>query len=104
MIIEITKRRFKTFYSNLTKKAKIDDRSKRSLEVNKSVISNLNAKNTIDYIIDQMNRVFENDASQEKFILNMNQTLNEIFNTFEKMELKQTIDNERKIRELIQQN
>ena len=61
----------------------------------------MNAKNTINYIIDQMNKIFENNASQKKFVLNMNQTLNEMIDTFEKINV---ISNERKIRELIQQN
>ena len=65
MIIETTKQRLKTLYSDSTKKAKINDRSKRSLEINESVINNLNAKNTMNYIIDQMNKVFENDTSQK---------------------------------------
>ena len=51
-----------------------------------------------------MNKVFENDASQEKFILNMDQALNEMINTFEKIEMRRVIDNNRKIRELVQQN
>ena len=51
-----------------------------------------------------MNRVFENDASQEKSVLNMNQTLKEMINTLEKMKIKKIIDNERKIRKLVQQN
>ena len=34
----------------------------------------------------------------------MNQALNETIDTFEKMEMKQIIDSEQKIRELIQQN
>ena len=64
----------------------------------------MNAKNTINYIIDQINKVFENDASQEKFILNMNQALNKMIDTFEKMKMKKIVDNEQKIRELIQQS
>ena len=95
------KQRFKTPYSNSTKKTKINDRSKRSTKADKSIINNLNAKNTINYIIDQMNKIFENDASQKKFILNMNQTLNKMINTFEKMNM---ISNEQKIHELIQRN
>ena len=51
-IIETTKRKFRTFYSNSMKKIKINDRSKRSTKANKSIISNLNAENTINYIID----------------------------------------------------
>ena len=103
-IIEITKQRFKTLYSNSTKKTKINNRSKRSTKADKSVISNLNAENTINYIIDQINRVFENNASQEKFVLNINQTLNNMINTFEKIEVEKIIDNEQKIRELVQQS
>ena len=103
-IIETTKRRSKTFYSNSTKETKINDRSRRSLEADKSIISNLNAKDTIDYIIDRINKVFENDASQEKSVSDIDQTLNDMINTFEKMEMRKIIDNERKIHELIQQN
>ena len=103
-IIETTKRKFKTPYSGSTKKIKINDRSKRSTKADKSIISNLNAKNTIDYIIDQMNKVFENDASQEKSVSSINQTLNDMINTFEKMKMRKVIDNEQKVRELIRQS
>ena len=64
----------------------------------------MNAKDTINHIIDQINRIFENDASQEKFVLNINQTLNEIIDTFEKMKMRKIIDNERKIQKLVQQS
>ena len=103
-VIETTKRRPRTFYSNSTKKARINDQSKRSTKADKSVINNLNAEDTINYIINQMNRVFENDASQEKSVSNINQTLNDMINTFEKMEMKKIVDNERKIRGLVQQS
>ena len=104
MIIETTKRRLRTLYSNSIKKTKINDRSKRNLEADESLISNLNAENIINYIIDQMNKVFRNDASQEKSVLSINQTLNEIIDTFEKIKMKKIIDNERKIQKLIQRN
>ena len=83
---------------------KINDWSRRNLEIDESLINNLNAENTINYIIDQINKVFENDASQKKFILNINQTLNKMIDTFEKIKMKKIINNERKIRELIQQS
>ena len=101
-IIETTKRKSKTLYSGSTKKTKINDRSKRSIKVNKSIINNLNAKNTIDHIIDQMNKIFENDASQKKSVSDINQTLNDMINTFEKMEMEKIIDNEQKVCELVQ--
>ena len=64
----------------------------------------MNAKNTINYIIDQMNKVFENDASQEKFISDIDQTLNDMINTLEKMKMKKIIDNKQKVRGLTQQS
>ena len=48
-----------------------------------------------------MNRVFGNDASQEKSVLDMDQALNEMIDTLEKMDV---ISNERRVRELIQRN
>ena len=64
----------------------------------------MNAKNTIDYIIDRMNKVFENDASQEKSVSDIDQTLNDMINTLEKMEMRKIIDNERKVHGLVQQS
>ena len=51
-----------------------------------------------------MNKIFENNASQKKSVLNINQTLNEMIDTFEKIKMKKIIDNERKIQKLVQQN
>ena len=85
------------------KKAKINNRSKRSLG-NKSITNNLNAEDTINYIIDEINKVFENDTSQKKSVLSINQTLNKMIDTFERIKMRKIIDNERKIRELVQQN
>ena len=51
-----------------------------------------------------MNKIFENDAAQKKIVSNINQALNEMINTFEKMKVRKIIDNEQKIRELIQQS
>ena len=98
-VIETTERRPKTPYSGSTKEARINDRSKRSAEADRSVASDSDAEGTIDHIIDQMNKVFENDASREKSVLDMNQALNEMINTLERMDV---ISNERKVRKLIQ--
>ena len=57
-----------------------------------------------NHIIDEMNRFFENDALQEKSVLNINQTLNKMIDTFERIEVNKIIDNERKIQKLIQRN
>ena len=51
-----------------------------------------------------MNKVFENDASQKKFILNMNQALNKMINTLENVKMEKIVNNEEKIRGLIQQS
>ena len=49
-----------------------------------------------------MNKVFENDASQEKSVSDIDQTLNDMINTFEKMKVKKIVDNERKVHGLVQ--
>ena len=51
-----------------------------------------------------MNKVFENDASQKKFVSSINQTLNDMINTLEKIKVEKIIDNEQKICELVQQS
>ena len=51
-----------------------------------------------------MDRAFGDDASQEKSVLNMDQALDEMIDTLEKMEMEEVVDNERKVRGLIQRS
>ena len=64
----------------------------------------MNAEDTIDHIIDQMNKAFGDDASQEKSVSDIDQTLNDMINTLEKMKMKKITNDEQKICGLIQQS
>ena len=49
-----------------------------------------------------MNKAFGNDTPQKKFVSDMDQALNKMIDTPEKIKMKKTIDNEQKVRGLVQ--
>ena len=79
--------RLKTFYSNSTKKIKIDDNQNCNDEIDIIItietikqIKFLNAKNTINTIINQSKKIWNSDASQKQFVQKMNKIVKTMLN------------------------
>ena len=101
-VIETTERKPKTPYSGSTRKARINDRSKRSLKADRSVISNLNAEDTINHITDQLELIWSSDASQERSTMKMDQALRRILKKLKKTNTQNVTEGADEIYELTQ--